>query len=157
MSNLSIDWDGEKILKISGPIDELAVFEPYIEQFNREVWIDMGGVTRINSGGVRQWAKAVSVSHAIMHYINVPPPIVDQMVMVIEFLGPGGVVDSFLANYNCNSCGNNPSYLFTVGVDIEKHLEDYGEGPIKMCPKCGEQMEIDHNPDLYFEFLKLNP
>jgi len=156
MSRLTISWDGFKTLKVDGIIDELAIFEPYVELFGPEVWIDLQLVTRINSGGVRQWAKAITLTNSVLHYINTSPPIIDQISMIPDFLGSGGVVDSFFANYICNHCGHEHSFCFEIGTDIEKNKEDYGEGPIKICPKCASNMEIDHNPDLYFEFLKVS-
>jgi hypothetical protein len=43
--------------------------------------------------------------------------------------------------------------ILVVGKDIQAGMESYMESPEMKCSECGEQMECDHNPELYFSFL----
>lgn len=152
MSKCTITWAGSDTVKISGTIDENVSFIELTSQFKDKVSVDFGGVTRINSCGVREWTKAIRDCKSIIHYVNAPSIIVDQFSMVPEFLGQG-VVDSFTAHYACDSCGNEEDKLLQVGTDIKIGVSTYQDGPAHTCSKCKAQMEFDHSPEVYLHFL----
>jgi len=153
MNKCKIDWTDQKRVKISGVIDE---FSSFAEVFNRnptEIWIDFSGVTRINSSGIREWVQAVLGSSARLHMENCSAVMVDQFSMIPEFIGKNGVVESFFIHYLCDSCGHEEKKLTIVGKDINPG-DPYREALDEACPVCGGLMELDHNPDIYFAFLK---
>jgi hypothetical protein len=154
MNRCTIVWPGEKLVKVSGIIDETTMFEDTVAKFDENVWVDFSGVTRINSCGVRQWTRAIHTSAARIHYVNCPALIVDQFSMVPEFLGPNSEVETFEARYACESCGNEDILLLQVGKDVIPGQEEYLDGPEHKCSKCGSQMEFDHNPEVYLDFLR---
>jgi transcription elongation factor Elf1 len=153
MSRCEFRWINDRTLKISGTIDENFSIDEELPKFKEEVWIDLRDVARINSCGVREWIKAIVKNQSKIHYINCSSVIVTQFSMIPEFIGRHGVVDSFETQFVCPSCGHEDSMILVVGKDIQPGLESYMESPEMKCSECGEQMECDHNPELYFSFL----
>jgi DNA-directed RNA polymerase subunit RPC12/RpoP len=153
MKRFDVQWVDDKKVKISGTIDENFTFDDEVAKFNDEVEIDLRGVERINSCGVREWIKAILKTNARIHFVNCSSVIVAQFSMIPEFLGNNGVVDSFETQFVCDHCGHEESKILVVGKDIQPGQEIYEEGPELACSECGEMMECDHNPELYFSFL----
>ena len=153
MKRYEIQWLDNKTVKISGTIDENFVFESEVAKFGPEVWVDLQGVERINSCGVREWIKAILTTESKIHFVNCSSVIVSQFSMIPEFLGKFGVVDSFETQFVCDHCGHELARVLKVGSDIQPGQEVYEEGPEIECPECGDSMECDHNPELYFSFL----
>jgi hypothetical protein len=150
MSKHTLKWNPQGTLKVSGVIDEDTRFDDVVAGFGVEAEVDFSGVTRINSCGVRQWTKAVKTTGAIIRYVNVPSLIVDQISMVPEFLGAQGRVVSFDARFVCPDCSNEETARLQVGVDVHAGS---ATAPRRPCPRCGTPADLDHNPDVYLEFL----
>ena len=155
MKKCEFEWVDDKHLKLSGIIDEYCSFAEVFKKLKDEIWIDFSGITRINSSGVREWVQEVVKSDVKIHFENCSSVIVDQFSMIPEFLGRNGIVESFAVHYVCENCSFETQKNFVVGKDIQPGKEDYDEVSEIKCPSCGyEQMELDHNPDIYFAFLK---
>lgn len=153
MNRFEVTWIDHNQLKIVGTIDEHFVFDDHVAKFKDKVVIDLQGVERINSCGVREWVKSIIKTDAEIHYINCSSIVVSQFSMIPEFLGKNGVVDSFEAQFICEDCGHETSHVLVVGKDIEAGQDVYAEGPKIQCTECGCPMECDHSPELYFSFL----
>lgn len=153
MNRFEVQWIDKSKVKVSGIIDENFSFDEDVGKFGEEVWLDLQGVERINSCGVREWIKAILKTNAKLHFINCSSVIVSQFSMIPEFLGRNGVVESFETQFVCDHCGHEESRVLVVGKDIQAGQPIYEEGPELKCPECGEMMECDHNPELYFSFL----
>lgn len=155
MTKHTLQWIEPATLKVQGVIDEDVLFEPHVARFGAEVIVDFSGVTRINSCGVRQWTRAIASCSARIRYVNSPALIVDQFSMVPEFLGDNSTVESFQARYVCTACNNEETVLLSVGTTVGKGMAARGsvEPPPHMCGRCGAPTEMDHNPDVYLEFL----
>ena len=153
MSSCEIEWVSDNRVKISGVIDEHAVFDDMVKKFPAEVWLDFKDLSRINSCGVREWIKALMGCTTKIHYVNCPSVIVDQFSMIPEFLGEDAVVESFEAFYICDECSQEQSKILEVGKDIKLSAVGTPEGPEVICSNCGEIMDLDHDPMAYFSFL----
>ena len=153
MKRCQIVWKDEKNVKLSGVIDEGTDFAELVDNLVEELWIDFGGVTRINSCGVREWTRVMHSITNRIHFINCTSAIVDQLSMIPEFIGQNCIVDSFEAHYVCDECGHEETYILEVGKDIKPGLDEYEEGPERSCPQCKAIMEFDHNPEVYLDFL----
>jgi hypothetical protein len=155
MSKHSLQWIAPSTLKVHGVIDEDVLFEPYIARFGTEAVVDFSGVTRINSCGVRQWTRAIAACSTRIRYVNAPALIVDQFSMVPEFLGVNGTVESFQARYVCSACSHEEMVLLAVGSTVAKGVAARGSAtpPPHACSQCGAPADMDHNPDVYLEFL----
>jgi hypothetical protein len=151
MSRHALEWANPKLLKICGILDEDVRFEQVFSQFPEQVWIDFSGVTRINSCGVREWVRSASAFDGEIIYVNAPILIVDQFSMVPEFLGKKAIVESFQARFVCPHCGNEEIKTLSVGKDVDpKNPHSLS----LLCGACKETSELDHNPDVYLEFLQ---
>jgi len=153
MNRCEFRWIDERTLKIAGTIDENFTIDEQLPKLKDEVWIDLKNVARINSCGVREWIKAIVKTEAKIHYINCSSVIVTQFSMIPEFIGRKGQVESFETQFVCPHCGHEDSKILVVGKDIQAGLDTYLESPEMKCSECGESMECDHNPELYFSFL----
>lgn len=153
MQRCELKWLDDKTLQISGTIDEHFSLEELAPRLTGDIWIDLSGVVRINSCGVREWIKVIAKSQARLHYRQCSSVIVSQFSMIPEFLGPFGRVESFEAQYVCPQCGHEDKLWLEVGKDILAGLSIYEESPPMECTACGSSMECDHNPELYFSFL----
>lgn len=146
MGNSKIKWIDDKTLKISGIIDETFSLEEHLKLFTDGLRIDLGGVTRINSCGVREWIRAVIGLKVRVHLIKCPTVIVNQISMISEFLGMNGVVDSFEVVEVCEHCDYEQSKF----VDLEK-ISDINElkSLLEPCPKCDKDMVFDQDFEVY--------
>jgi len=135
-------------LRLEGEIDETCDLGAV---FRREgtVWLDLSGVARINSVGIRKWLEAARTAPAelMLQFERCAPPIVSQMNMIPTFISAGRV-ESILAPYMCPGCGEELLELIKV-TDPEMDLP-----PRRRCPACKEPLEFDDLPDEYFAFLE---
>ncbi|KAB8033494.1 hypothetical protein [Fluviispira multicolorata] len=153
-SELSIKWKRDDYVSIAGIIDENANFSDLTNRKTDILYIDLKDVARINSSGVRKWVNAIEMLKEVeLHYINCACSVVDQLSMVPEFIGRKCTVESFDAEYACETCNNTQIFTLVVGYDIEPGLTKYLDGPEKFCQKCKNRLEFNHNPDSYLFFL----
>lgn len=143
-------------VKLSGVIDEDNELASLAEAVGgRTAVVDLGGVERINSCGVRDWVRWLGELEARrirVVLIRCSPAIVAQINLVNNFLG-AAVVKSFHAPYFCPQC------------DAEKVLacevEDFGDPPHEpprcRCDDCDQVMEFDDLAESYFAFLAEPP
>jgi eukaryotic-like serine/threonine-protein kinase len=109
------DGPGGCVLRLSGVIDESIDRRKLIEGAHGVVVLDLDGVQRITSYGVREWVMAVkAIPHEYLCFARCRPAIVSQFNMVTNFGGSGQLV-SFYAPYVCPSCAKD----FDVLVDLK--------------------------------------
>lgn len=140
--------DGQ--LKLSGVIDEHADLSFLGGLAGPKVVLNLRGVRRINSYGVRHWMEHIRKVPASvqMEVVEIPPPIVDQVNMVHGFMGRGKVV-SFYVPYTCGNCEEYREQLVTSSeVRAKKAL------PEVKCPACDSVMEVDDVEEQYLQILK---
>ena len=151
---MQIESDGEQLV-LSGAIDEAAgVAELVGRARSGRLVLDLGGVTFINSLGVRDWIRlqaAATAAGIAVELRRVSEPLVHQLNMIIATRGDARVT-SFFAPYACDACGREDSLL----VDAVAHAAQLArlEPPPMTCPECGAQMAFNDFPERYFSFLK---
>jgi hypothetical protein len=142
--------EGGQMLMLHGVIDEHAElsFFPTLRGYVR---INLKGIRRINSFGVRSWIEAIrKVPPTVQfEFVECPPPVVDQMNMVAGFLGRGKVA-SFYAPMVCEPCDSEEDHLFQVA----ECRKIGGKLPDVACAKCGKTMEVDDLEDQYLLFVR---
>ena len=119
----------------------------------RVVVVDVAGISRMTSFGVRQWLKAMAaVPHSVgeLYFAGCPPIFVDQLNMIRGFGGSGRVV-SVKAPYACPRC--HAEYEDLIDVVAEGPNLAQGILPTKNCQKCGGPLEFDEIPESYFACL----
>jgi anti-anti-sigma regulatory factor len=145
---------GIACLKFTGMIDESFEGKKLGRGVAAETLVlDVGGVKKISSFGIREWVDFVSTAGAHckqMILIECAPKVVDQLNMVGNFAG-GGRVFSFYAPFQCDYCDSEQRVLLEVSKDFEAikamKLAD------RPCPSCKESMYFDDDGSTYFSFV----
>jgi hypothetical protein len=146
--------EGKVLLKFVGGIDEDAVF-PSFNDFSSEVFIDLNGVSAINSVGIRSWIRwFAEYSSNQFHFINCPKALVMQINMVEGFLPDGASVLSMQVPFYCEDCDEEKDVMLTVGKEIVVSGDQVNLN-LDLRQVCGEgcQPELDVNEAKYFRFL----
>ena len=152
---ISVDSQGD-MLVIQGAIDESAGLADLLERArDRRLVLDLGGITFINSLGVRDWIRMQAAAQRggiAVELRRVAEPLVHQLNMIIATRGAARVT-SFFAPYACDKCGREDSLL----IDAVAHARGLSqlEPPAMACAECGAQMEFNDFPERYFSFLSV--
>lgn len=141
---------------LSGAIDEASALSELLERAHDGLLVlDLGGVTFINSLGVRDWIRMQSEAtrqHIVIELRRVSEPIIHQLNMIIATRGTSRVV-SFFAPYACDACGREESLL----VDATSPGLAQLVAPPQTCPECAARMAFNDFPERYFSFLVPEP
>lgn len=140
------------VLGIEGDLDETTDFGRVAHPGSEVLIIDLGGVRRINSCGVREWVnfiRGISAKGPV-RLTRCSIAIVEQLNMVFNFRG-GAQVDSFFAPYVCTKCEASSVVLLTPAV------VNGGVAPAGRCDACGSETTFDDLPERYLAFLEGGP
>src|SRR5688572_25520332 len=140
------------LIKVSGLVDERFMGFGDVKDVKTAV-IDVSGMTRMTSFGVRQWLKAMDglpKSISDTYLIACPTFFVYQLNMVLNFGGTAKVI-TVVAPYTCMSCGVESSE--TMDVLTEHTALQQGQLGEKECTRCGGKLELDETPESYFAFV----
>jgi anti-anti-sigma regulatory factor len=140
------EQDGTLVL--AGAIDETAAIPELVARARGgRLVLDLGGITFINSLGVRDWIRMVATAQQTrvqLELRRVAEPIIHQLNMIIATRGNARVT-SFFAPYACDACGREESLLIEPVAKLEP--------PPQTCPECGAAMVFNDFPERYFSFL----
>ncbi|TMQ03202.1 MAG: hypothetical protein E6J90_35670 [Deltaproteobacteria bacterium] len=151
---MQIGSKGEALV-ISGPIDESSrLLELLDRSRDGRLVLDLGGVTFINSLGVRDWIRmqaAAQRAGIAIELHRVAEPVIHQLNMIIATRGAR--VASFFAPYACDRCGREDSLL----IDAIAHARALAQlsPPTMPCAECGADMAFNDFPERYFSFLSV--
>lgn len=149
---LSAGKGGWRVLTLEGDIDENAELEQLMPQLDGPVEIDLAGVQRINSCGVREWVHFVRYAeHSRLRFLRCSPAVVNQINAISNFRGNAEVV-SILAPYVCGGCGADELRVLVVAAHFPKAPRNV-DPPLAPCEHCGDVMSLDELPDRYLTFL----
>jgi len=137
---------GTAQVAIAGAITELADFST-LKALKGAARIDLSGIDRINSLGVRNWCLFVRDAEAAglaLTFERCSPVIVEQISMISNFFGARSQVASLQIPYFCESCSSEHTQL----------VERASNSPISVpstntCPKCGKTAVIDEPENMY--------
>jgi serine/threonine protein kinase/anti-anti-sigma regulatory factor len=113
--------------------------------------IDVSGLTRMTSFGVRQWLKSMDAlpkSIGDIYLLGCPTFFVDQLNMVLNFGGTSKVL-TVVAPYTCSACGAESGEIVDV---LGERASLAKEPPEKACSRCSGKLEFDETPESYFAF-----
>ncbi|HWU89344.1 MAG TPA: hypothetical protein VN253_18910 [Kofleriaceae bacterium] len=135
-------------LSLIGAIDESTDFAALVGQIpnGRLVRIDLSGIERISSVGVRSWINfmeklMLQEMQVELHGCSVA--IVRQLSMISQFRGHG-TVRSVFAPYYCADCNTEQLRLIDLHAEVAPQLHK----PVA-CPTCGADLELDEEESLY--------
>jgi anti-anti-sigma regulatory factor len=150
---MTIDAQGDALL-LAGSIDESAALHELVARAqNRKLVLDLGGVTFINSLGVRDWIRMQAAAQKAgldVELRRVAEPLVHQLNMIIATRGNARVT-SFFAPYACDACGREESLLIDAVANAAGLVAL--QPPVMKCPECAAQMAFNDFPERYFSFL----
>lgn len=145
---------GIACLRFSGTVDEAFEGRKLAATVKAKTLVlDLGGVKKISSFGIREWVDFVkTVGDAVDDIVLVEcaPKVVDQLNMVGNFAGKGRVF-SFYGPYRCDYCDADARVLFQVDRDWEsiKAMKP-AQRP---CATCGEPQYFDEDATTYFSYV----
>jgi len=132
-------------IAIAGTLTEDDDLIPLAGGLTGKVTIDLSGLRRINSAGVRMWmlfVRAVPPSVELtLEKCSVP--FVNQMNLVRDFVG-GARVTSVYVPYLCTKCSKSPVRLASLG----EAMPEAGK-----CD-CGGALEMDADEQHYLAFQR---
>ena len=146
-------------LKIGGVIDEDNSLGRALKRIEGgTVIIDLSGVERINSCGVRDWVNWLNDLNSRdkkVILVRCSTCIVNQINLVNNFTG-GGMVKSFFAPFYCPKCDLEELKLLQVehfaGLAQPKAPQHRGQ----RCAEARCEMEFDDIEESYFAFIPRN-
>jgi hypothetical protein len=142
------------VLMLAGPIDETAGLHALLDRAESgRLVLDLGGITFINSLGVRDWIRmqaAATQQRIEIELRRVAEVIIHQLNIIIATRGTA-TVTSFYAPYACDACGREETVLVDA-VTNASQLQAL-QPPAVTCPECGAKMEFNDFPERYFSFL----
>jgi hypothetical protein len=138
---------GKTLVFLSGVVDENADMGALAGLTGR-VDVNLKGVRRLNSIGVRHWIDALRALclRAQVVYVECSVAVIGQLNMISGFLGQGRVA-SFYAAMRCERCDVDVDQLF------ERAECDDALPPVA-CARCGATLELDDDEDQYLLFLR---
>jgi anti-anti-sigma regulatory factor len=141
-------------LVLSGAIDETTDLMSMLSHSkDKQLVLDLHGVTFINSLGVRDWIRMQSAATAKglqLELRRVSEVIIHQLNMILATRGTSQVA-SFYAPFACDACGREESLLIDT-ASARAQLTQL-RAPHMTCPECGAAMAFNDFPERYFSFL----
>ena len=146
-----VDHGEERLVVVRGAITEAIDFSAALAPGPKRVLVDLSGVDRINSFGVREWVrflKTLAAGGVSCALDAVSVPMVRQMNMIPQARG-GAEVRAIFAPYYCATCDDERTVKLASGARTAAERAH--------CPTCGAEMEFDDVVDGYFAFLAGDP
>lgn len=141
--------DGRTWIGLSGHLNEAADLTP-LTQLPGPLVIDLSGLDRINSLGVRDWMRFIRTCETAgvdLTFERCSPTIVGQISMITNFMGTRSQISSVEVPYLCTSCASERIQLLELVPGAELQLTI-------TCPKCGAPMELDDLVETYAEIMR---
>jgi tRNA A-37 threonylcarbamoyl transferase component Bud32 len=148
-----VKGSGARLLRLGGLIDETfdrAAILGTLEPNELPIVVDLDGVRRITSFGVREWITLLGELPSRQYFfVGCRPAIVSHLNMVANFAGTGQVI-SFYCPQRCEACGHD----FEALLDLRQvRVVSSVTPPSAPCPQCGADAVFDDIADAYFAFL----
>jgi hypothetical protein len=143
-----------------GEINETAALNLPDLNGAKSLVFDFMHVKHINSSGIRFWIQFIAgiPQDVRPHFKNIPKIVVDQMSMVVGFMPPKSVVDSFEMPFYCDKCGKASSEMLKSGIHFEQATSQ-SPSALKLPKMTCNQTDCDMAPDMlpkkYLRFLEI--
>jgi hypothetical protein len=150
----ALTWstNGDRITLV-GRIDENADLGALAAAVPPEgATLDLGGLTRINSIGVREWMDFVAgLAPRKIRLERCAPVFVEQLNAIANFTG-GAELASVLASFECENDGE----VTNLEVTLEDARKQNLPAP-PTCKQCGATMIPAAEDAQYYRFLRYTP
>ena len=149
----TVESEGDtSVVKLVGFLDEENKLKRLVEKIPAgTAMIDLAGVERINSLGIRDWVNwmaALEANGTRPVLVSCSPAIVAQINLVKNFTGHGAV-KSFQVPYHCRECDEDR----VIVVETSDMSSPDVPPPSVRCKSCERDMDVDEMPESYFAFL----
>jgi len=149
---LLVKIEGARVT-LAGRLDDSSLLGGLAAEIPRgDVVIDCGGITFVNSYGMREWVRLLRAleGHGAITLECVADALMTQMNLIPEFARRAKVT-SFHAQYVCPACGAEAVPL----VDVAAHASELAalRMPTSPCPECGAAMELADFPERYLNIF----
>ena len=144
------------VVRLAGTIDEDFGGKALAAKIDGDaVVLDLGGITKISSFGIREWVDfGGNLRAPQIVLVECAPKVVDQINMVANFTGRGHVV-SVYAPFRCDYCDSEHRVLLRVDRDADAiKAKKLAERP---CPSCKQPMYFDDDGATFFSYLAAQP
>ena len=145
---------GLERIVFTGPINEhfLGATKDIMDYPKKEVVLDLGGVTYVNSVGVRCWLEFMREfsEERKITFDRCSPEFISQVNMIPD-LAMGSEILSFFVAFFCEDCDREEKRLFLSSVGHDALAEKVNE---QVCEECGRTMSCETDSDLCIRFLK---
>ncbi|WP_437733618.1 FIST N-terminal domain-containing protein [Sorangium sp. So ce1335] len=141
------------VVRLAGRMTEAFKGAALARELDGKVLLDLAGVERITSFGVREWLQMIQAAQPrlrALYLARCSEPVINQISMIRRFAG-GGQVVSFYAPYCCEACGAQFERLVDCAHDAAALAE--GKPPEAVCPRCGGAGAFDDDAATYFGFV----
>lgn len=141
------------MVRLDGVIDEHNELASYTERIGsgEALFIDLGGVKRLNSVGVRDWVnwlRALKPKFARIVLFDCPPPVMNEVNFVKNF-ADGAYITTFSVPLFCARCNKEESRLLESAP-----LKANGRKlPSFACGQASCENVIDDDEESYLAFL----
>lgn len=139
------------VVRVTGVIDESFNEQVLLESPEKTLLvIDLDGVERITSFGVRKWVAALEKVQSRQVYFTRCRPTTVMQFNTIERFGGRGELLSLYAPYVCTSCHK----LTDVLLDLRHQHADvrrFSPPPVN-CPQCHAAADLDDVAEFYFAY-----
>ena len=139
------------LITITGRLTESFKGETLGRELRGTIAIDLAGIERITSFGVREWLSMLGAMQDVrrLYLLRASEAVANQLSMIRKFSGNGQIV-SFYAPYLCAGCGEQFDRQFDCERDADAIRE--GNAPEAQCPRCEGQGHFDDDARSYFAF-----
>lgn len=146
----------EKLLvRLIGPITELADFGPVKFATLKPVEIDLEEITAMNSIGIREFAAwTSSLQNAVIEFSHCPKFFVDQVNMIRGLIPARSKIVSFYVPYFNPQTEEEKRILYRRGLEYDGVGAEAKLNSPDVTGSDGKPMELDVIPEKYFQFLK---
>lgn len=144
------EHDDERRFVMRGEITEEADFSGVVTAAKERVVLNLAGVQRINSCGVREWIGFLQRLEGKAETVELElcsPVMVRQLSMIATMRG-NAAVTSILVPYFCEECDDERTVPLELTPGARPPLAESAP-----CPSCGGEMQLDDTPDSYLAFV----
>jgi len=150
--------DGFTVIRLDGVIDEHNELSALLDPVGSggTLLIDLGGIKRLNSVGVRDWVnwlRALRPRWKQLVLFDCPPPVMNEVNFIKNF-AEGAHITTFAVPLFCPLCNKEESRIFaTAGLRVNGRVKL----PNFACGKPACENAIDDDEESYFGFLESLP
>ncbi|MEZ4359425.1 MAG: hypothetical protein R3B48_04535 [Kofleriaceae bacterium] len=154
LGRLSVTTSSNR-LELSGRLDDAAPLSSLAtSELAREVVIDTGGISFVNSIGIREWMRLLRTLREAGIRVtleSVADVLITQMNMIPEARGDA-TISSFHALYVCEACGGEA----TPKIEVAPHRDALAnlQAPSVPCGECGGKMDLADYPERYLTVFR---